>query len=218
MWARSRLRDLEDRRAAGGGGFQAAVLERLIVETSLRFRVLCRFTAFVAIDPRVVTDGSDPHRVIQPVEPADGWAMLAEPARKMRVPGQVPMAPGPMTPLGATLARQREPAPATFSAAAQAAEEAARLRAVSAPPEPERRALLADLGTRLMALASHLADVDTSARLRELAEALRACEGEDPPSGAELEALWTRTLEFLDELAVGTPPPAGRRRFTFWRS
>jgi Ca-activated chloride channel family protein len=76
LWARARLRDLEDRYAAGSGGTD---LEQQAVDTSLRFRVLCRFTAYVAVDTRVVTEGGQPHRVVQPVEPASGWDMLAAP-------------------------------------------------------------------------------------------------------------------------------------------
>jgi Ca-activated chloride channel homolog len=70
-WARSHLRDLEDRYAVEGGDG----LESQIVDTSLRFSVLCRFTAYVAIDPRVVNDGGDVHRVVQPVELPSGWGM-----------------------------------------------------------------------------------------------------------------------------------------------
>src|SRR5262249_27924117 len=69
---RGRLRNLEDRYAAGDSG-----LEQGLVDTSLRFGVLCRFTAYVAVDSRVVTEGGQPHRVVQPVEPASGWDMLA---------------------------------------------------------------------------------------------------------------------------------------------
>jgi Ca-activated chloride channel homolog len=76
IWARAHLRDLEDRYLAADRTVTAE-LERRIVETSLRFGVLCRFTAYVAIDSRVVTDGGEPHQVIQPVEPASGWEMLA---------------------------------------------------------------------------------------------------------------------------------------------
>lgn len=70
VWARGHLRDLEDRYAIGG----PEDLERRIVETSLRFGVLCRFTAFVAVDTRVATEGEPTHKVIQPVEQPDGWA------------------------------------------------------------------------------------------------------------------------------------------------
>jgi Ca-activated chloride channel family protein len=42
--------------------------------------VLCRFTAFVAVDTRVVTEGGKSHRVVQPVEAPAGWAMFDEEA------------------------------------------------------------------------------------------------------------------------------------------
>ncbi|MEV4255883.1 VIT domain-containing protein [Spirillospora sp. NPDC049652] len=70
LWARAHLRDLEDRYAAGG----SAALEQKIVDTSLSFGVLCRFTAFVAVDTRVVAEDQVPHQVTQPVDLPDGWA------------------------------------------------------------------------------------------------------------------------------------------------
>jgi Ca-activated chloride channel family protein len=73
MWARGHIRDLEDRYIVGRedrGG-----LERRIVQTSLRFSVLSRFTAFVAVDrSEKINPGGDPRAVIQPVELPDGWA------------------------------------------------------------------------------------------------------------------------------------------------
>jgi Ca-activated chloride channel family protein len=83
-WARAHLRDLEDRYASLAG-YQAGVLARLeqqITDVSLRYGVLCRFTAFLAVDSRVVTDGGAPHRVTQPVELPAGWQQqgLAVPA------------------------------------------------------------------------------------------------------------------------------------------
>lgn len=69
QWARARLRDLEDAYAAGDH-----TLEQRIVTTSLRYGVLCRFTAFVAVDTRVVNEGGEARRVTQPVELPSGWA------------------------------------------------------------------------------------------------------------------------------------------------
>ncbi|NKE64055.1 VWA domain-containing protein, partial [Lentzea sp. PSKA42] len=69
QWARAALRDLEDRYATGD-----RAVESVIVQTSLRFGVLCRFTAFVAVDERVVSDGTV-HRVVQPVEQPAGWEL-----------------------------------------------------------------------------------------------------------------------------------------------
>src|SRR6266545_2268640 len=92
LWARAHLRDLEDRYVVGIAA--PADLERRIVETSLRFGVLCRFTAYVAVDPRV-TEGGEVHRVVQPVELPAGWsgpggyaaAPGAYPAASMRLAG-----------------------------------------------------------------------------------------------------------------------------------
>src|SRR5262249_14510020 len=59
---------------------------KLIVETSLRFGVLCRFTAFVAVDRTEVANREDRlHQVTQAVEMPAGWERrregVAEPAK-----------------------------------------------------------------------------------------------------------------------------------------
>ncbi|WP_433014845.1 VIT domain-containing protein [Kribbella sp. CA-294648] len=71
MWARGHLRELEDRYTIGAGDSQE--LEQRIVAVSLKHRVLCRFTALVAVDSRVVAEGGPKHRVTQPVELPSGW-------------------------------------------------------------------------------------------------------------------------------------------------
>jgi Ca-activated chloride channel family protein len=74
LWARGHVRDLEDRYATGLGDRQA--LEKEIVRTSLRFGVLCRFTAFVAVDANgIVNQSGTMHQITQPVELAAGWNM-----------------------------------------------------------------------------------------------------------------------------------------------
>ncbi|AGZ42665.1 VIT domain-containing protein [Actinoplanes friuliensis] len=73
QWARARLRELEDRYATGQRD-----LEPRIVATSLRFGVLCRFTAFVAVDSRVVNEGGETRRVTQPVESPSGWEPMQD--------------------------------------------------------------------------------------------------------------------------------------------
>ncbi len=143
VWARAHLRDLEDRYVSldrwGENGGEA--LEQRITKTSLRFGVLCRFTAWLAVDTRVVTEGGEVHRVIQPVEPPAGWDMLA-PEAHMMLMAAAPMgrmafdamaAPSMAMPSGmANASRARGPAKsrgrATFRGrapeAAQPAEEA----------------------------------------------------------------------------------------------
>lgn len=71
IWARALLRDLEDAYVSGTGGGDE--LERRITGISLRFQVLCRFTAYVAVDKRVVTEGGEPRQVVQPVDLPAGW-------------------------------------------------------------------------------------------------------------------------------------------------
>jgi Ca-activated chloride channel family protein len=72
LWGRARIRDLEDRYVIGNSG-QSGDLEQQIIDTSLKFGVLSRFTAFVAVDQRVVNEGGSVHRVTQPVDLPSGW-------------------------------------------------------------------------------------------------------------------------------------------------
>jgi Ca-activated chloride channel family protein len=72
IWARGRVRDLEDRYAIGSG--DQTKLEKEILATSLGFGVLSRFTAFVAVDNEVVNSGGEVASVVQPVESPEGWA------------------------------------------------------------------------------------------------------------------------------------------------
>ncbi|MEV0564717.1 VIT domain-containing protein [Dactylosporangium sp. NPDC050588] len=123
IWARALLRDLEDAYVAGPGARWAATsddnqLEQRITAVSLRFGVLCRFTAYVAVDKRVVTDGAEPRQVVQPVESPAGWELptavpppplhptamsyaSAAPdlARAVAMPAPAPGGPPPMPPM-----------------------------------------------------------------------------------------------------------------------
>ena len=79
LWARGRIRDLEDRYASGDRSDEK--LEAQIVATSLRFGVLCRFTAFVAVDrSAVVNQGGQSRTIVQPVELPQGWEAQQVPA------------------------------------------------------------------------------------------------------------------------------------------
>ncbi|GID31374.1 VIT domain-containing protein [Paractinoplanes brasiliensis] len=112
QWARARLRDLEDAYAAGDRG-----LEQRIVATSLRYGVLCRFTAFVAVDSRVVNEGGKTRRVTQPVEFPDGWAAPEEASA-----GYMPMAAAAAAPMPAPPAAPARFAPATLESFAAPAD------------------------------------------------------------------------------------------------
>jgi Ca-activated chloride channel family protein len=84
LWARGRVRELEDRFAVRTEGREA--IERQIIETSLRFGVLCRFTSFVAVDPaNVVNPGGQVERITQAVEMPAGWGTVVAGSADMRV-------------------------------------------------------------------------------------------------------------------------------------
>jgi Ca-activated chloride channel family protein len=102
MWARAHLRDLEDRYATDPAPDRD--LEHRIVETSLRFGVLCRFTAFVAADVQVVNQGGTVHRVLQPVDAPAGWDMFQ---RVEYAAAAMPMASMARTSVGGLLAEGR---------------------------------------------------------------------------------------------------------------
>jgi Ca-activated chloride channel family protein len=105
IWARAHIRDLEDRLVTS----RSAEIEPKIVATSIRFSVLSRFTAFVAVDrSEVVNAGGHNHRVLQPVEAPEGWGMLG---RGGPVPASAPVG-------GA--ARTRSAGPSSMSAKAPA--------------------------------------------------------------------------------------------------
>ncbi|KAA1250476.1 VWA domain-containing protein [Mycobacterium simiae] len=73
IWARSVVRDLEDDYVSGRDSEELAA--RLVAH-SLRFGVLSRFTAFVAIDPEH-TEAGPLTEVVQSVELPSGWAAPA---------------------------------------------------------------------------------------------------------------------------------------------
>ncbi|MEV4108803.1 VIT domain-containing protein [Nonomuraea sp. NPDC049695] len=251
VWARAHLRELEDRYAMGEHD-----LEPRIVRTSLEYGVLCRFTAYVAIDTRQVAEGTPEHRVIQPVEPPSGWeppqappmmgftahaAVMAAPrmgAQRMRLPepglgdldqgllaggpagstegfgvspmpGQppAPSAPGgPVRGPGWSRSPKSAPRPAQplDVVRPQLVAELDRLKAL-----PVADLLyLADLGSRLAALAAYLGgDEQLGALARELESAERP--------GADAQALHDRAVEVLTALVGGEPGPG--RRGPFWK-
>lgn len=101
IWARARIRDLEDRYASTISQPEREQIEKRIVSTSLRFSVLSRFTAYVAVDRSEAAnrDGTM-HRILQPVEAPEGWDMLRAPGVRYGCPpasGSSPMPRSPIT-------------------------------------------------------------------------------------------------------------------------
>jgi Ca-activated chloride channel family protein len=149
VWARERLTDLEDRyRLARGGDAEAGTpgaVRAEIVKTSLDHRVLCTFTAFVAIDPRVAVDDPAARRVVvQPVHEPAGWEAM--PMLRARA-----AAPASMEYISALRA------PESFSSSSDddTAEQAMLAGVPATPASPpiapflEERNLLAEAGARL---------------------------------------------------------------------
>lgn len=231
VWARSRLRDLEDRYVATAAPEQREALERGIVATSLRFRVLCRFTAFVAVDSRVTDQGGQPHRVVQPVEIPAGWQPLAA-VSPLPPPGSAPGAPaGTMTsfmPAAVPAARPwRGAKPAIHHPGNHASDHAVDLPAVTAielrrlseleSASPVLRwTALADLASRLRALARQVAGPQGE-MLERLAESLSVCDGPLPTDPARLERLWRQVVTELRGFAAASRQSVRRSRGGFWK-
>jgi Ca-activated chloride channel family protein len=245
QWARAHVRDLEDRYAsapAWGGGDPAGDIEKRIVNASLRFGVLCRFTAYVAVDPRVVSETGGLHRVIQPVEPPAGWDMMDSaqaftggfPAPPMP-PGygqtspvyaapQQFAAPSAMAPSRrAVRGRPARPSrggapsgplenPELIAARELARVEAGRLRTVGRLADFERQELLADLASRLEALIRHLAAAGVPPAAFSPLTALVAA----VKTGAPVDTLWDQVLQLLDDFAAAAGASETKRR-AFWK-
>jgi Ca-activated chloride channel family protein len=97
-WGRLHLRDLEDQFDGHRG--DRATLNRRIIETSLATKVLCRFTAFVAVDHEVANVGGRLHKVTQAVESPAGWGAeksegAAVAKRRMSAPAAPPTSASP---------------------------------------------------------------------------------------------------------------------------
>ncbi|HET9170959.1 MAG TPA: VIT domain-containing protein [Actinospica sp.] len=192
IWARARVRDLEDRYAVEGG----EALEREIVRTSLRHGVLCRFTAYVAIDTEIAADGSaKPHKVTQLVEQPAGW----EEERRRGIP-QRPM-PGALGgPGGPVLTRSA----AAFGGAGPLPAPSVSAPSMPAPSMPAAPAPKMDYASALSAedldfdvpdfLKEADADTDSpTVREQAAAEARLLREGAEEPH--------LRRVDLLDDLA-----------------
>jgi Ca-activated chloride channel family protein len=208
QWARAALRDLEDRYASGDRS-----VEQEIVRTSLRFGVLCRFTAFVAVDERVVSDGTV-HRVVQPVELPAGWAPVHPPISLAAggyagPPAAMSFAP-PSAPRGARPLSARKqldaPVPVPDDPAELreiAALELRRLEQDAGRPAWERQDLLADLASRLGILVAAKQGPEYEPLRRLVA---------DLGAGGDVDQLWARAVQVLREFAE-----VPQRRRSFWR-
>ena len=214
-WARGRVRELEDRYASGG---DRAGLEKEITETSLRFGVLSRFTAYVAVDVReVVNEGGAVRRVTQPVETPEGWAE-AEPAAGGGRGGfggggaARPAAPAP----GAALPKRRfTPEETVRMRSGSTVDEELRRPPQNPPPRaPEELAeedfdddTDGDTTTDYDPLAHRAASPRTGAGGKRRTK--RAGKGEAP--GPDLTAYRRRSADLLERLRTAPADDAGLR-------
>lgn len=229
QWARACLNGLEDRYAAGERD-----LEERIVATSLRYGVLCRFTAFVAVDSRVVNEGGETRRVTQPVESPSGWDMFAAPtispaAAPMGLAAAAPMPPAAPGGIGFARKSAARTGPAPFAAMPASMQASGRLGRAAAPA---RSALtVAELRAIVEVEAGRLRDAearsaferrdllaDLASRLGALLEDMTGDELkglrallERLRAGGGLEEKWAAAREALEAFA---PPPA---RKAFWK-
>ncbi|MGW4945976.1 VIT domain-containing protein [Actinoplanes sp. NPDC004185] len=230
QWARARLRELEDRYLTGQRD-----LEQTIVATSLRYGVLCRFTAYVAVDSRVVTEGGEVRRVTQPVESPSGWDMFDPPApggimlASMSAPVPPPAAAPRLSGFAPARASSMRSGPQPFAQMPSGLQTAGRSGKMAAPGSSPLT--VADLTAIVAIEATRLREAEgRSARerrdlLADLASRLGALlEGRDD---AELKALrdlvdrlkadgglpekWALARETLESFA----PPAQRK--AFWK-
>ncbi len=205
LWGRVKVRELEDRYAAGRASDPKA-LAKQIVQVSLESRVLSRFTAYVAVDrSEVVNQGGKQQKIVQPVEAPAGWddvaahsimaccmsAPLSPPPRSMRMLSMGHLSAGAMR-LRAALPLFRGP---------------------TAPPTPPQA--VADVAREIRdllgkkknlsrlkptTLARHLAAIVTL--IEELAALLRHS---NHPALAMLEKVLNDVRSYATELAAASP-------------
>ncbi|MGC3954699.1 MAG: VIT domain-containing protein [Propionicimonas sp.] len=213
LWARAHVRELEDRWVClPGWGESSDQLKNRIIDTSLRYGVLSRFTAWVAVDERVVVETGELHRVRQPVELPAGWEVAGESvmvARSLASAAPMPAPAAPVSRTGPRLlagratssrdARREVSQPDTEASDGLrefARRELAGLAQVADRPAYERREYLADLGTRMLAILAGSPMARAGLELAgELTEDQLAALDEDA-----LAALWTRLTALLDSL------------------
>ncbi|HTI27045.1 MAG TPA: VIT domain-containing protein [Kutzneria sp.] len=215
-WARARIRDLEDSYVSQDSG--QADLEREIVDVSLRYHVLSRFTAFVAVDPRVVNESGVQHHVVQPVETPHGWAASAMVGRGFgAAPGGFPTPGGfapppapamPAAPMASKRLLRSAPEKATLpeTVATYVAAVLKRLSRLIPRPEAERLAhlatLAADIDRRLDGFRAAGLSEPAVRQLRDLVTELR--------ESTALDHRWQRAVDVFEALAE-------QRRDSFWK-
>ncbi|HEY3481250.1 MAG TPA: VWA domain-containing protein, partial [Streptomyces sp.] len=212
FWARGRIRDLEDEYLSTYQG--QADIERAIVATSVGYGVLSCFTAFVAVDTRVVNEGGVTKRVTQPVDLPHGWADEAPVFLEAAIAAAAPSAPPKPAPMYRTRSARAFPAPAAPGAAptpsaepfrdlSRAADKEKKVATPTGQPDTTITHAFATIWlTRLTAAANATAEAQ-EALLTEFTAALRTLSPHSTPDAA-------RYQELLDTLEATDNPAADR--------
>jgi Ca-activated chloride channel family protein len=218
LWVRGRLRELEDRYVLGRG--DVAQLEKQIVEISLEYRVLCRFTAYVAVDrAEVVNRGGERRRVVQPVETPAGWdaeeeclatGFCAPAPRATAVP---PSAAAPAGPVEASFSLEMPLSSSPADYGAPAPPEQSSLRSPATPPAGIR-GLAYSRNQQPPSAPSPPKGGSVLRRFLRGIPGMMKSAGVNPPSPPlELTAYRKRALGLLDHLQKGAGAEAeGRLR------
>ncbi|WP_082986624.1 VIT domain-containing protein [Mycobacterium gordonae] len=199
IWARSVVRDLEDDYASYAADDELAA--RLVAH-SIRFGVLSRFTAFVAVDPER-TDAGPLTEVVQPVEQPSGWAtnvgfaraggaysaaaefVMPAPAGAMPPPAgaapeqAAPAKPAPLRPLDKLLKQVEKATQVRRSGLDAVLDELKRHRDTAT--DPELRAALDQLCAALAHFLEHPTGPQSRQVLVKLDAVRRAMTGADRP-------------------------------------
>ncbi|WIM87033.1 VIT domain-containing protein [Candidatus Mycobacterium wuenschmannii] len=228
QWARAHVRDLEDRYVCAADSASSTELERSIVGTSLRFGVLCRFTAYVAVDSRVVADGAQRHRVLQPVEAPAGWDMFTRPMTAAPAPMKVDACAAAPPPMGGYFRASAEiqGPPADFDitgsvpvagndiqlavARVEIRYEVDRMRAAGDLSDDERQVWLAELALRIEAQLRHLRSVGVP---RAAYAGLSAVRNRIKRARNNGNRLWDIVLRDLEAFASAIEVPDRPRQF-----
>jgi Ca-activated chloride channel homolog len=218
QWARMHLRDLEDRYLCATDPAASDELEGRIVATSLRFGVLCRFTAYIAVDNRVVAEGGEPHRVLQPVEAPSGWDMPpvvsamppAAMATRAMAPSAMPAQWGPPSDAMAPQWSPPPPAPAPLRMTRPAVWPGLEITGASPVPDADTqlafaREVIRDEARR-MRKAGRLTDDERREWLAQLAGRLYALAGELISKHVSAEPI-SELLRLVDAIKAGGAVP-----------
>jgi Mg-chelatase subunit ChlD len=201
-WARSVVRDLEDDYASYSADDELAAQ---LVAHSLRFGVLSRFTAFVAIDPER-TDAGPLTEVIQPVEQPSGWAANVGNVGFVRAAGLASPLPAPAA-MAAPSGAWAGSAPAAEIPAPRALDKL--LKQVEKGTQVRRTGL----DTVLDELKQHR-DATTDTELRGALDQLCATLARflEDPTGARSRQLLV-AIDAVKRALAGAGPPKSKRRF-----